>query len=59
MSDRLTVSATFAVLMMSVYVLFGTEAARVPFTPEELQTPTAFTAPAGIYGQDQINDLLQ
>jgi hypothetical protein len=30
MSDRLTVSATMSVLMMSIYVLFGSDAARLP-----------------------------
>lgn len=34
MSDRLAISASLSVLMMSVYVLFGSDAVRVPFGPE-------------------------
>jgi len=34
MSDRLTVSATMSVLMMSIYVLFGSDAARLPLGPD-------------------------
>ncbi|MDE8650223.1 hypothetical protein [Novosphingobium album (ex Liu et al. 2023)] len=33
MSDRLAISATFSVLMMAIYVLFGAEAQRVPLSP--------------------------
>ncbi len=35
MSDRLTVSATMSVLMMSIYVLFGSDAARLPLGPDQ------------------------
>ena len=34
MSDRLAVSATMSVLMMSIYVLFGSDAARLPLGPD-------------------------
>ena len=33
MSDRLAVSATISVLMMSVYVLFGSDTAHAPIGP--------------------------
>jgi hypothetical protein len=36
MSDRLTVSASFSVLMMAIYVLFGDNVVRVPLGPVEL-----------------------
>jgi len=45
MSDRLAVSATMSVLMMSIYVLFGADAARVPLGPAESLSP-AFSASA-------------
>ncbi len=46
MSDRLAVSASLSVLMMSIYVLFGADAARAPFTSEDLRAPAALSAPA-------------
>jgi hypothetical protein len=33
MSDRLAISASFPVLMMALYVLFGDNVQRVPFGP--------------------------
>lgn len=33
MSDRLAISASFSVLMMAIYVLFGDGAAHVPLEP--------------------------
>ncbi len=39
MSDRLAIAATASVLMMSIYVLFGADAARVPLTAGELSAP--------------------
>ncbi|MCX7864310.1 MAG: hypothetical protein N2423_04625 [Novosphingobium sp.] len=38
MSDRLALSATLSVLMMSIYVLFGNGVARLPIGPEQLAT---------------------
>ncbi|MEZ5735276.1 MAG: hypothetical protein R3E09_05625 [Novosphingobium sp.] len=47
MSDRLAVSASMSVLMMSIYVLFGADAARVPLEPAESFSPAiSATAPA-------------
>lgn len=34
MSDRLAISASFSILMMAIYVLFGANVARVEFGPE-------------------------
>jgi hypothetical protein len=45
MSDRLALSATMSVLMMAVYVLFGTEAARVPLGPDAPGAPLSIAAP--------------
>lgn len=33
MSKQLAVSATFSILMMAIYVLFGTNSARESFAP--------------------------
>jgi len=33
MTDRLAISASFSVLMMAIYVLFGDGVARVPLAP--------------------------
>jgi hypothetical protein len=46
MSIRLSVSAALSVLMMSGYVLFGAEAARVPLGPQALAGPAQISAPA-------------
>ena len=46
MSDRLAVSASFSVLMMSIYVLFGADAAREPFGPRQLAPDHAISAQA-------------
>jgi hypothetical protein len=45
MSDRLAFSATLSVLMMTIYVLFGADASRMPLGPEQLRVPAAATAP--------------
>lgn len=39
MSDRLAVSASLSVLMMSIYVLFGSNVARAPIGPDQLSAP--------------------
>ncbi len=54
MSERLAVSATLSVLMMSIYVLFGTEAARTPFGPQELSVPAAASAPGSLSNPRRI-----
>lgn len=36
MSDRLAISASFSVLMMAIYVLFGDNVQRVPLGPSQL-----------------------
>ena len=38
MSDRLAVSVSLSVLMMSIFVLFGSQAARLPLGPGEPAT---------------------
>jgi hypothetical protein len=45
MSDRLAISASLSVLMMSVYVLFGSDAVRVPFGPEAVSAHHAPVVP--------------
>lgn len=45
MSDRLAISAALSVLMMSIFVLFGTEADGVPFRSEDLATPIELEVP--------------
>lgn len=49
MSDRLAFSAAMSVLMMSIYVLFGTDALRAPIGPIELDAPSGYSAP-GLLG---------
>jgi hypothetical protein len=44
MSDRLAVSATFSVLMMATYVLFGNDAVRLP--PDSEQPSPSYEAAA-------------
>lgn len=46
MSDKLAISATLSVLMMTAYVLFGGEAAHVPFGPDSLEAPAGISAPS-------------
>ena len=46
MSDRLTISAAFSILMMAGYVLFGADAARAPVGPGSAGTPVSISAPA-------------
>jgi hypothetical protein len=46
MSDRLAISAAFSVLMMSIYVLFGSDAARMPLSAERLESPVSLSLPA-------------
>ena len=48
MSDRLTVSATLSVLMMSIYVLFGADVSRLTVGSEELTLPYAGKAPGSL-----------
>jgi hypothetical protein len=45
-SDRLTISAAFSVLMMSAFVLFGPGATRTELGPEALRAPASLSAPA-------------
>ena len=45
MSDRLAISASISVLMMSIWVLFGTETARVPLAPIAVEAPGASMLP--------------
>jgi len=55
MSDRLAVSASLSVLMMSIYVLFGsTEAARLPLEPEQFRAPASMTAPGPLREPSQF-----
>jgi hypothetical protein len=46
MSDRLAISAAFSVVMMAGYVLFSTDAVRMPIGPGSLSTPVSVSAPA-------------
>lgn len=39
MSDRLAISATLSALMMSLYVLFGSDVPRVPLGISALENP--------------------
>lgn len=48
MSDRLALSATLSVMMMAIYVLFGTEAARAPIGPESFQITAEMVSPSGV-----------
>lgn len=50
MSDRLAISASFSVLMMALYVLFGAQSARVPFGPQEMREPASIAAPLSVSG---------
>lgn len=47
MSDRLALSATFSVMMMALYVLFGTEAVRAPIGPDAFRVSGEAAAPSG------------
>jgi hypothetical protein len=40
MSDKLALSAALSVLMMTTYVLFGSETAKAPFDSASLDAPT-------------------
>jgi len=46
MSDRLAISASFSVLMMAVYVLFGANAEWVPIGPAQFSSD--YSASAGL-----------
>lgn len=45
MSDRLAISAALSVLMMAIFVLFGTEADGLPFRSEDLSAPVELEVP--------------
>ena len=45
MSNRLAISATLSVLMMAIYVLFGTEPVSVPFSNARLLSHANIAAP--------------
>ena len=47
MSDRLAISATFSVLMMAIYVLFGSEAVHAPVGPNAYHATAEAVAPIG------------
>jgi len=53
MSDRLAISATLSILMMSIYVLFGAHAARAPLGPDQFQTTSAIPA-SGLFGSPEV-----
>lgn len=42
MSERLAISASFSVLMMAIYVLFGPNVQRMPLGPSDLMSETEF-----------------
>jgi hypothetical protein len=44
MSDRLAISASFSVLMMAIYVLFGENIERVPLSPSRLMPGAGLAA---------------
>jgi hypothetical protein len=45
MSDRLAISAALSVLMMSIYVLFGHDAAHAPLSTDRLVSPVDIALP--------------
>jgi hypothetical protein len=45
MSDQLAVSAAFSVLIMAIYVLFGTDAAQAPLAHDSLMAPVHAAMP--------------
>ena len=47
MSDRLAISASFSVLMMAIYVLFGENVERVPLGPSQFLSGTELTVSVG------------
>jgi hypothetical protein len=52
-SDKLAISAAFSVLMMSMFVLFGTESTQVEFGPAAAASHSpslSLTAPALVSG---------
>lgn len=46
MSEKLTISATLSVLVMSAFVLFAPESAQVPLGPRGLVPQVGLAAPA-------------
>lgn len=46
MSERLAISATFSVLMMAVYVLFGGDAAHAPISRGDLAPAVSISMPS-------------
>lgn len=46
MSDRLAVSASFSILMMSIYVLFGSDSVRAPIGAQDLNVPASIAGPS-------------
>ena len=49
MSDRLALSATLSVMMMALYVLFGSEAAHVPIGPDAFRSQVGSANPSGYF----------
>jgi len=45
MSERLAISATFSVLMMAVYVLFGGDSSHGPISAGDLSSPVSVSMP--------------
>lgn len=51
MSDRLTISASFSILMMAIYVLFGANVEHMPLGPSRINVPgEVATAGSSILG---------
>ncbi len=59
MSDRLAISASFSVLMMAMYVLFGNDAVRMPVGPGQLDTPLASSSANAITAPTRRFQLVQ
>lgn len=49
MSDRLAIAAALSVLMMSIYVLFGADAMRMPFALAEFPHPFGMAIPEAAF----------
>ena len=54
MSDRLAVSASLSVLMMSIFVLFGSDVARAPIGPGQLSAPHSAPTAGPLGGPVQL-----
>ncbi len=54
MSDRLAISAALSVLMMSIYVLFGGDAARMPLSADGVSSQIGISAPEVSLGKQDF-----